>query len=204
MKLKRFEDDIDNILSMTSNTNVNFKKHDVIYTIPKNKNNWKKLTLSILSIIIIILTTFIIYFYNFSNPKTVFDQYYTSENIIDITRGHGTIDAIRKFQEKDFESSSVMFNDILKKDSTNISVKFYYGLSCIEIGKYDESIKSFQYIIDNNDNLYIDHAKWYLGLCYLKIDQKDKAIEEFKSISLDPDNYHKKDAESILTKLNDN
>ena len=202
MKLKRFEDSIDNsVWDMTSNTNVNFKQDEIVHSL-ESKHNWRKWILSLASIFIILLTTSVIYFYNFNGPKTIFEKYYTSKNIIDVTRGGDeTIGAVEEFQEKDFKSASFMFNEILQKDSNNISVRFYYGISCIETGNYDESVKSFQYIIDNNDNLYIEHAQWYLGLCYLKNEQKNKAIEKFKSISLDPDNCHQKEAENILKDL---
>jgi tetratricopeptide (TPR) repeat protein len=133
---------------------------------------------------------------------SLFSQYYNSENIIDQTRGdQNIVEAVIKFQQKDFASASQLFKSILDKDNTNIAVWFYYGISNIETKNYDNSIKAFTTIIKQNDNLYIEHAEWYLGLCYLKNNQKDKAIDQFVVVASNPDNFHCQEAKNILEKL---
>jgi Tfp pilus assembly protein PilF len=136
-----------------------------------------------------------------SNDK-LFTEYYTSENIVDQTRGdQNIVEAVIKFQQKDFATASQLFKSILDKDNTNIAVWFYYGISNIETKNYDNSIKAFTTIINQNDNLYIEHAEWYLGLCYLKNNQKDKAIDQFALVASNPDNFHRQEAKNILEKL---
>ena len=133
---------------------------------------------------------------------TLFAQFYNSENIVDQTRGDKNIvEAIIKFQQKDFVTASKLFKSILDKDNSNIAVWFYYGISNIETQNYDNSIKAFSKIINQNDNLYIEHAEWYFGLCYLKDNQKDKAIDQFVSVASNPDNFHRQEAKNILDKL---
>ena len=94
-----------------------------------------------------------------------------------------------------------MFKSILDKDNSNIAVWFYYGIANIETQNYDNSIKAFNTIINQNDNLYIEHAEWYLGLCYLKNNQKDKAVDQFVVVASNPDNFHRQEAKNILDKL---
>jgi hypothetical protein len=138
---------------------------------------------------------------NISNDS-LFSQYYNSENIVDQTRGdQNIVEAVIKFQQKDFAAASVLFKSILDKDNSNIAVWFYYGISNIETKNYDNSIKAFTTIIKQNDNLYIEHAEWYLGLCYLKNNQKDKAIDQFVVVASNPDNFHRQEAKDILEKL---
>jgi tetratricopeptide (TPR) repeat protein len=138
---------------------------------------------------------------NISNDA-LFSQYYNAENIVDQTRGDQNIlEAVIKFQQKDFAAASSLFKNILEKDNSNIAVWFYYGISNIETKNYDNSIKAFSTIIKQNDNLYIEHAEWYLGLCYLKNNQKDKAIDQFIAVASNPDNYHRQEAKNILEKL---
>lgn len=133
---------------------------------------------------------------------SLFSQYYNSENIIDQTRGdQNIVEAVIKFQQKDFATASQLFKSILDKDNSNIAVWFYYGISNIETKNYDNSIKAFNTIIKQNDNLYIEHAEWYLGLCYLKNNQKDKAIDQFVVVASNPDNFHRQEAKNILEKL---
>jgi len=138
---------------------------------------------------------------NISNDS-LFSQYYNSENIVDQTRGdQNIVEAVIKFQQKDFIKASVLFKSILDKDNSNIAVWFYYGISNIETQNYENSIKAFKTIIEQNDNLYIEHAEWYLGLCYLKNNQKDKAIEQFAGVASNPENFHRQEAKNILEKL---
>jgi tetratricopeptide (TPR) repeat protein len=141
---------------------------------------------------------------NISNDS-LFSQYYSSENIVDLTRGdQNIVEAVIKFQKKDFKTASVLFKSILDKDNSNIAVWFYYGISNIETQDYANAIKAFSTIIQQNDNLYIEHAEWYLGLCYLKDNQKDKAISQFSVVASNPDNFHQQEAKNILTKLQPN
>jgi hypothetical protein len=136
------------------------------------------------------------------SADSLFAQYYNAENIVDQTRGdQNIVEAVIKFQQKDFAAASHLFKSILDKDNSNIAVWFYYGISNIETKNYDNSIKAFTTIINQKDNLYIEHAEWYLGLCYLKSNQKDKAIDQFVSVASNPDNFHRQEAKNILEKL---
>jgi tetratricopeptide (TPR) repeat protein len=111
------------------------------------------------------------------------------------------VEAVIKFQQKDFALASDLFNKILEKDNSNIAVWFYYGIANIETKNYTNSIKAFNTIITQNDNLYIEHAEWYLGLCYLKNNQKEKAVGQFTLVASNPDNFHNQEAKNILEKL---
>ena len=82
-----------------------------------------------------------------------------------------------------------------------MAVWFYYGIANIEIGNFENARKSFNTIIDQNDNLYIEHAELYLALCDLKAGQKDKAIKGFRKIASDFENYHQKEAQTIIGKM---
>jgi len=136
------------------------------------------------------------------STDSLFNEYYNSENIVDQTRGEQNIvEAVIKFQQKDFTTASDLFKSILDRDDSNIAVWFYYGISNIETKNYNTSIKAFNTIIKQNDNLYIEHAEWYLGLCYLKNNQKDKAVDQFKVVASNPDNFHRQEAKNILEKL---
>ncbi|NVO20051.1 MAG: tetratricopeptide repeat protein [Bacteroidetes bacterium] len=138
------------------------------------------------------------------NPNdTIFKEYYSADNLVDVTRAGDVniVEAVIKFQEKDYVMAAKLFHNIVERDNGNIACWFYYGISSIENENYDQAEKAFNYIITNDQNLYVEHAQWYLGLCFLKHNQVKKATEQFKSIAADPDNYHQKDAIRILRKL---
>lgn len=132
----------------------------------------------------------------------LFQSYYSTDNVVNLTRGdQNIVEAVFKFQQKDFKSASQLFENILATDKSNIAVWFYYGISNIETMQYQKSITAFQTIINDKNNLYVEHAGWYLGLCYLKSGQKDKAKEQFTAIASDRENYYNSNAQEILKKL---
>ena len=169
-----------------------------------NSRKWWYAAASMLALCAVAATLYLQTPRNISNDS-LFNEYYTSENIIDQTRGdQNIIEAVIKFQQKDFVSASLLFNSILEKDNSNIAVWFYYGVSNIETQDYESSIKAFNTIIEHKDNPYIEHAEWYLGLCYLKNNQKEKAINQFGVVASDTENFYQQDAKDILDKLKPN
>jgi len=162
---------------------------------------WWYAAASLLALFAVATTLYLQTNHPISNDK-LFTQYYNAENIVDQTRGdQNIVEAVMKFQQKDFATASELFKSILDNDNSNIAVWFYYGISNIETRNYDNSIKAFTTIINQNDNLYIEHAEWYLGLCYLKSNQKEKAIDQFGVVASNPDNFHRQEAKDILEKL---
>ncbi|MBK6962392.1 MAG: tol-pal system YbgF family protein [Lentimicrobium sp.] len=135
--------------------------------------------------------------------EKLFSMYYDTDRTIELTRSGNAniVEAILKFQQKDFQGSSLLFAEILDKDSSNIAVWFYNGISYIETNRIDDAVKAFRYIVDDKNNLYVEHAEWYLGLCYLKNEQIDFAVEQFRKIADDQKNYHNKEANKLLEKL---
>jgi len=135
------------------------------------------------------------------SPDKLFDMYYQPDNAVIVNRagrGNGDVnivEALISFQQKD------MFEQILANNPENIALRFYNGISYIETEKYDKAIDAFSFIVDNNDNLYIEHAEWYLALCYLKKDDIDMARKQLLRIAKEEDGFYKADAEKILQKL---
>jgi tetratricopeptide (TPR) repeat protein len=172
-----------------------------VRVVKMHTRKWWYAAASLLVLCAVAATLFLQTSRNLSND-VLFSQYYNSENIVDQTRGdQNIVQAVIKFQQKDFSTASRLFKEILDKDNSNIAVWFYYGISNIETNNYGNSEKAFKTIIAQNDNLYVEHAEWYLGLCYLKNNQKAKAIDQFKVVASDPDNFHRQEARNILEKL---
>jgi tetratricopeptide (TPR) repeat protein len=141
-----------------------------------------------------------------TSNDALFKQYYSSENILDVTRSGDAnlVEAIMKFQEKDFKTAAWMFGKILAKDESNMAVWFYYGISSIETQNYETANNAFTRIINDKQNLYIEHAEWYLSLCYLKSNQTDKAVDQLNKIAKDENNYHQQEALTLLNKISKN
>ena len=198
--LKR-EDVIDLTKKLIAAVNANREINTEVPVVKMYARKWWYAAASVLVLCAVAATLFLQTNRQLTNDS-LFTQYYTSENIVDQTRGdENIVEGVIKFQQKDFAKASVLFKKILDKDNSNIAVWFYYGISNIETKNFNNSINAFKTIILQNDNLYIEHAEWYLGLCYLKSNQKENAITQFEVVASNPDNFHRQEAKNILEKL---
>jgi len=138
----------------------------------------------------------------YSNEK-LYAMYYDSGESISITRAGGAnvVEALLQFQNKNFAEASVLFTELMKNDPDNIALKYYSGISNMEIKDYSESVSLFGDIIKEGNTLYKDNAEWYLGLSYLVTDKTEKAREQFEMIAENEDHDFNKDAKSILQKM---
>ena len=138
----------------------------------------------------------------YSNEK-LFKMYYkTGEIGISRSGNADLIQALLKYHDKDYASAVTLFDEILAKDPNNFAIRYYDGMSSIEVGNYTKAINMFKSIIDNGENLYIEYAQWYLGLTFTFINgQTDDASKIFRQIANNPDHVHQKDAQFICKKL---
>lgn len=133
----------------------------------------------------------------------LYEMYYQPDDAVMVMRsGSATdsesmlVEALRKYESDDFEGALQLF----KKDKSNLMVHFYSGLAYMEIEHFNEAIRSFQTILDDQQNLFIEQAMWYQGLCYIKIGQTDKAKEVFSELNVPGSSYRAK-VEFILKNL---
>ena len=102
-------------------------------------------------------------------------------------------EAFAYYKIKDYNNALSYFNSL----ENQITARFYSGICYIELENYDKAIESFEFVIEDNDNLFIEQADWYLGLIYLMDNQKSEAIMQFEKISAS-DSYYVKQANDIL------
>lgn len=101
------------------------------------------------------------------------------------------------YKQNDFNNALKYFNSL----ENQITAKFYSGICYIELEQFQKAISSFEYVINDKDNLFVEQADWYLGLIYLMNNQKNQAVDQFKKIS-NSDSYYSNQAEEILRYLN--
>ncbi|GAB1404013.1 MAG: hypothetical protein PHX54_01925 [Lentimicrobiaceae bacterium] len=179
------------------------KQQNAAPIISMQPRRWQLITAAVVAILIIAGGALLLTQQRSYTADKLFSMYYDANRSIELTRSGNAniVEAILKFQQKDFQGASLLFAEILDKDSSNIAVWFYNGISYIETNRIDDAVKAFKYIIDDKNNLYVEHAEWYLGLCYLKNEQIDFAVDQFRMIAADKNNYHQQDADKILEKL---
>ncbi len=105
-------------------------------------------------------------------------------------------EAFSLYRENNFESALIYFNTI----GNQVTAKFYSGICYIELKDYKKAIESFEYIVEDNDNLFVEQSEWYLGIIHLMNKQTDEAIVQFNKIS-NSDSYYADQAKDILSYL---
>ena len=106
-------------------------------------------------------------------------------------------EAFSFYQQSDYINALKYFNSL----DNQITAKFYSGVCYIELEQYERAINSFEFVINDKDNLFIEQAEWYVGLIYLMNNQKTMAIDQFKKIS-ESDSYYSNQAQEIIKYLN--
>lgn len=110
--------------------------------------------------------------------------------------------AMERYEEHDFANALVLFEEVVQSHEDDMAVKLYSGISYMEEEKYQKATSSFNKIIKNKDNLFIEQAKWYLSMCYIKTGKNSDASIILKELVLDRSTY-KDQANKILRQIED-
>ena len=145
-----------------------------------------------------------------SNPdldnNEVFEKYYAPYDVTVTYRSGNTevdrllLNALERYEEKDYEHALILFEEVLESRQNDMAVNLYSGISYLEEEKYQKATKSFNDIISDDDNLFIEQAKWYLAMCYLKTEKTVKAKNVLNEI-IKEESYYKEQAAKVLKDL---
>ncbi len=107
------------------------------------------------------------------------------------------VTGIKYFKNKEYSAAL----EIFKSDTESILAILYQGLCYMELDSFNKAEKSFNFILYENNNLFIDQAEWNLGLCYIRQNKIDLAIKIFSKIE-NSNGYYSKKAKDILSNYN--
>ncbi|MFO7656940.1 MAG: tetratricopeptide repeat protein [Bacteroidales bacterium] len=136
----------------------------------------------------------------------LFDKYYEPYEVNMTFRSADTdINATLKtamhyYENKNFTEALKLFEQILQSDPDRVGLNFYSGISRMEMKEYEKAGTSFNKVVNNNFNLYIEQAEWYLSLCYIVTGQDEKALELLEGIVTNKKYNHNK-ARKIIRKI---
>jgi len=108
--------------------------------------------------------------------------------------------ALEFYNIHDYDKAAVLFNKVLENKPNDMQTVLLKGVANFEEKRYPEAKQSFGKVIDDKDNLYIDHAQWYLALCYLNTNETGKAKQLFKLIGKE-NGIYRNDANKIIRGL---
>ncbi|MFO7829743.1 MAG: tetratricopeptide repeat protein [Bacteroidales bacterium] len=136
----------------------------------------------------------------------LFDKYYTPYEVTVTYRSGNTetdrllLNALQKYEDENYEQALILFEQLLEKRANDMAVNLYSGISYMEVEKYQKATNSFQTIITDNNNLFIEQAEWYLAMCYLKTEDNAKAKELLEEL-IKKESYYKELAIKIKNEL---
>ena len=108
--------------------------------------------------------------------------------------------ALEFYNAHDYDKAAALFNKVLGSKPNDMQTVLLIGVTNFEEKKYPEAKQSFGKVIDDKNNLYIDHARWYLALCYLNTNETEKAKQLFTLIGQESGIYQN-DARKIVRGL---
>jgi TolA-binding protein len=141
-----------------------------------------------------------------SDPEKIFKTYYNSYKVTSsVTRGVAAREsdsyslAVENYRVGDYQAAATGLTDVIQKDSSQVSARFFMGLVNLATGDLKNAIRILgsSAIITGE---YGKDASWYLGLAYLKTGEKEKAARCFGSLADSPGFYSER-AGKILRRL---
>jgi|GEM_PF-5909384 len=98
-----------------------------------------------------------------SDPQTLYDQYYKTPKFAETTNGIRHMEAVKSvYEDSDYETAI----RLLEKVKTNPGLRFYLGISHLELGQTQNAITILSTLV--SDPKIKDRANWYLALSHLK------------------------------------
>jgi len=140
------------------------------------------------------------------DPIRLFNAFYEPFNIISpVTRGmipgeqNNITDAVKYYKAGDYQQAALGFSVSRSKDTSDISLRFYLGITHLALGNNDQAIDLLNGVTDGSGE-FMKEACWYLGLACLKSGEKERASEYFKLLAQVPGFYGER-SEKLLRRL---
>jgi tetratricopeptide (TPR) repeat protein len=119
------------------------------------------------------------------------------------TRNSSNIDpfsgAVELYKQGQYKAAAATFSDLLYKDSNSVSIRFFSGITLLELGDYNQAIVLLNEVATKNME-YKKEAQWYLGLAYLKLGETQKATTCIEKLA-ESKGYYQDQAQDLLSRL---
>jgi len=135
--------------------------------------------------------------------QEIFEKYYEPYQVTMVYRSAESSSAAflqearQMYDAGMYTEAITLYEQVLLKDPGDMESKLYSGISYLETDQYVKADKSFNSIIDHNDNLFIEQAEWCLGFCYLMTENSAAARKQFYNIAISNSTF-KQDALEVL------
>lgn len=140
-------------------------------------------------------------------PDEILDKYKTTFEPATASRSGEMVTnpdyiaAIEYYDVRDFRKAAMLFSKIIESDPGDMNIRMLYGVSNFEEKNYPVARESFNTVVADDQNLFIEAAEWYLALCHIQTNETDMAISGLQKIA-GSESIYKKKARKLLRDLN--
>jgi TolA-binding protein len=169
-----------------------------------NKNYWIGIA-GFVAAATIALFVFLKVVYSSSNSDELFQEFYKPLNAYSNTTRNSSSsldifsNAIDLYKQGKYKTASALFSELLIKEPNLISVRFFSGITFLELNDYQQAIPMLNDVVISNGE-YKKEALWYLGLIYLKTKDIEKASSCFTELAKTK-GYYQAQAQELLDHL---
>ncbi|MGD9993570.1 MAG: tol-pal system YbgF family protein [Salinivirgaceae bacterium] len=104
------------------------------------------------------------------------------------------------FDEQNYTACIEKIQQLDNEAKISPKIQLIHGCSLMELGKFNEAIKVFNYFESQDYTIYTETALWYKALSYLRNDDRAMAKESLQQIA-DNENTYATEAKELLKKL---
>lgn len=162
------------------------------------------------SLIFALIAGSALFFWINRNNSDSYDQFFSSYQNVHYFTFRGETQALtaeellimesfNQYDAGNFIASAGTFETVLKAAPENTVVRFYLGMSYMELDVFEQALNQFEIVRVNDPNLYIE-SSFYAALCYVRLDEKQNAINILQEIQ-DTEHPRFKKAEALLQTL---
>lgn len=132
--------------------------------------------------------------------RQVYHPYEATGLFRSATVANPAINGIDLYNAHRYDEAIVQFSSVLNDNCDHPMSNFFTGLCYMEKNEFDKAIGSFQNVIDEKDNLFIEQAQWYMALSYMGANKEKDAYELLNRI-VGNSGYYRRNAKELLKKL---
>lgn len=105
------------------------------------------------------------------------------------------------YKAGDYKNVVKLLIELREKKENDSRVLLGLGNAYLNLGNYQNAEESFNEIIKNKDELYLDQAKWFLALTYLKSGKMEKCKGLLRQLTNEETTDFYEEAKALLTKV---
>jgi len=203
--LKNEEIVVHSLLQQKNETKVFFNLPINQNIFKKNSQNFQGIAIAASLVIILALYFFLVFQVKPDGEKLFIKYFEPYPDVISMKGDVSPEDELFKsgmyyYDLKKYDTAIIIFNAILKEDSTNETVNFYTGIAYLGLGKSKKATGIFL-DMDKNEGIFNQQVKWYFSLSLIVQHDFKGAIPFLEDLKKE-NGYYSEKARNLLSKIN--